>query len=224
MTTYKGGKKRLTPSMEEKAASMRYNPLVASSSEYSLKSHYPDLYEIEAIRTFSNLDGSPDNQIWRNKAINYMIWLYSVDTMLNVKPVEPLKDRKLKAAHLAGFRIDDETNRFDDKVILDLMELADHEFQEAVVQYLIHQKDELFSENIVCEEQHHELMRLRLVPADSAAEADAKKKLRLESKELVHDIRQGWDEFWEDHDDLREEGQAMAYKSIDDRARINLGT
>lgn len=203
---------------------MRYNPLVASSFEYSLKSHYPDLFEIEAVRVFSQLGEGKDNQIWRNKAIRYMIWLYSVDTMLNVKPVEQLKDRKLKAAHLAGFRIDDETGSFDDKVILDLMELADREFQEAVVQYLIHQKDELFSEIITCEEQHHELMRLRLAPADNAQEADAKKKLRLESKELVHDIRQGWDELWEDHDDLREEGQAMAYKSIDDRARINLGT
>lgn len=224
MTTFKGGKKRLTPSMEEKAASMRYNPLVASSCEPSLKSHYPDLYEIEAIKAFSNLGDGPDNQIWRNKAIRYMIWLYSVDTMLNTKPVEPLKDRKLKAAHLAGFRIDDETNRFNNKVILDLMDLADQEFQEAVVQYLIHQKNELFSEIITCEEQHHETMRLRFASAESAKDAIDKKNLRAESKELVHDIRQGWDEFWEDHDDLREEGQAMAYKSIDDRARINLGT
>lgn len=224
MTTYKGAKKKLTSSMEEKAAVMRYNPLVASSCEYSLKSHYPDLYEIEAIRTFSNLGDSPDNVIWRNMAVNYMIWLYSVDTMLNVKPVEPLKDRKLKAAHLAGFRIDDETNRFDAKVILDLMELADKEFQEAVVQYLISQKNELFSEIITCEEQHHETMRLRFTKAESARDAIDKKNLRIESKELVHDIRQGWDEFWEDHDDLRDEGQVMAYKSIDDRARINLGT
>jgi len=224
MTTFKGAKKRLTPSMEEKATSMRYNPLVASSFEYSLKSHYPDLYDIEAIRVFSNLGDNPDNVIWRNMAVNYMIWLYSVDTMLNVKPVEPLKDRKLKAAHLAGFRIDDETNRFDAKVILDLMELADKDFQEAVVQYLIHQKNELFSEIMTCEEEHHEAMRHRFAYTESAKDAADKKNLRAQSKELVHDIRQGWDEFWEDHDDLREEGKAIAYKSIDDRARINLGT
>lgn len=210
--------------MEEKAGSMRYNPLAASNSAYSLKAHYPDLYEIEAVRVFSQMGDDKEEQTWRNMAINYMVWLYSVDTMLNVKPVEPLKDRKLKAARLAGFKLDDETNQFDDKVIKDLMDLADQEFREAVVQYLIHQKNELFSEIITCEEEHHEAMRLRIAPAKDAKDAADKKNLRAQSKELVHDIRQGWDEFWEDHDDLREDGQAMAYKSIDDRARINLGT
>jgi hypothetical protein len=159
-----------------------------------------------------------------------MVWLYSEDTILNTKPVEPLVDRKYKALDLAGFKMDQRTNDYSDRIKEELFDLLDEPFVDMVLRYLIFQKNDLWTEIVVTSEQHHEVTRLRLQPVSgkdskqTMEAADTKKKLRLESKELLMDIKQYWDEFWEDHMDLKTKCQEKLYRSIEDRARINVGT
>ncbi|KKM02232.1 hypothetical protein LCGC14_1786430 [marine sediment metagenome] len=225
-TELKGRRKKLSTVIEEKAKAMRYNPLAASSSNVSPFYVYPDLKNLEGFRKFHDMANGEEDQNWRNRALWFLIWLYSIDSVLNTKPPEPLPDRKLKALGLAEFPTDPESHRFDAKVIQDLMHIGDPDFVLAILHYLRHQKAEIWAEIIVSEEQHFEALRLRLNPVDPAnARNDTamKKSLRIESKELLHDIRALWDDFWADHDDLREVGQELLFQNLEDRARINTG-
>ncbi len=222
----KGRRKKLSTVIEEKAKMMRYNPLAASTSTVSPFYIYPELKDLEGFKKFHGMASDEEDQKWRNMALWYLIWLYSIDSVLNTKPPEPLPDRKLKALSLAEFPTDREDKRFDEKVVSDLMQIGDPIFVLAVLHFLRHQKAEIWSEIIVSEEQHFEALRLRLNPVDPAnARNDTamKKALRTESKELLHDIRALWDDFWADHDDLREIGQEVSYQNLEDRARINTG-
>ena len=223
----RGVRKGMASSLESQAEEMKFNPLVVTDPRYGILEKYPELAKIKEI-TLYNRTGKVTDREFRNKAIKYMVWLYSSDSLLNSKPVESLVDRKFKAAHLAGFLVDKDSNMFPDRIINDLFELGDTEFVDAVLGFLRFQKQDLWSEIIVSEEQHYEAMQLRLKRVTGSGKstmeaADLKKKLRLECKELMMDIRSYWDEFWEDHLDLKAVGQDRLYKSIEDRARINTG-
>lgn len=230
MEKIKAGRKLgFTSTIEDEAKKMVFNPLVVRQTD-GLLEIYPELKKIPDILKY-NRGGTLEqkDRIFRYKAIKYIVWLYSVDTILNVKPVEPLVDRKYKAADLAGFLLNKKTNEFPERVVKELFELRDPVFVMAVLSFLRFQKRELWSEIIVSEEQHYEAMRIRMAPASGSSSksvieaADLKKKLRIECKELMQDIRSYWDEFWEDNLDLKLLGQGTLYKSIEDRAKINTG-
>jgi hypothetical protein len=207
------------------SSKMQFDPLVMERTDIPLWREYDDLRPI--VQEYM---AGHTNDKWRIRAINYMVWLYSEDTILNTKPVEPLVDRKYKALDLAGFKMDQRTNDYSDRIKEELFDLLDEPFVDMVLRYLIFQKNDLWTEIVVTSEQHHEVTRLRLQPVSgkdskqTMEAADTKKKLRLESKELLMDIKQYWDEFWEDHMDLKTKGQEKLYRSIEDRARINVGT
>lgn len=219
-----GRKAGIRSTVIEDAAKMVFNPLVAERTDKPLWGHYPELKEIvkEYIKGHAT-------EIYRIRAVNYMVWLYSADTVLNTKPVEPLVDRKYKALDLAGFKMDGRTGRYSERIMEELFNLLDEGFVDMLLGYLVYQRSDLFTEIVVTSEQHHEVTRLRLQPVSgkdskqTMEAADTKKKLRLESKELIMDIRQYWDEFWEDHEDLKAVGQLKMYKTIEDRARVNTG-
>lgn len=226
MSLNKGGRRKKESNViAEKAEFMRYNPLIASSYDVSPIRVYPELSGVEGFVTYLNLADDETERKFRSRALWYAIWLYSNDTVLNTKPPENLPDRKLKALALTKFSQDDE-GRFDERVVADLMKLEDQDFVIAALHYLRHQKGDIFGEIIICEEQLYEAQRLRLAPVDrsqAARDTEMKKKLRQESKELQLDIRAHWDEFFQDHDDLREDGIDLLYQTLEDRARVNTG-
>lgn len=223
----KGRKASQRVSVEAEAAKMVINPLVMERTDHPLWRHYDDLKDIVRDYVGSKSMGVADK--FKVRAVNYMVWLYSPDTILNTKPVEPLTDRKYKALDLAGFKMDVRTNDYNGRIKDELYNLLDEDFVEMVLKYLRYRKNELWTEIVVTSEQHHEVTRLRLQPVSgkdskqTMEAADTKKKLRMESKELWLDLKQYWDEFWEDHIDLKQEGEAKLYLSIEDRARINTG-
>ncbi len=231
-----GAIKKIPDYMREKAGFMRYNPLIVDDTRNGLKTHYPDLYEVKDIASFLTIDKEGksaikigNERIHRNQALRYMIWLYSKDSILNTKPQEALRDRKYKALDLAGFQLSPVSKKFTGKVIKDLVELRDAKFLRAVLAYLRDkQKNELWIEIIATEEQHFEAIQLRMTPVPKGNEgmkqADYKKKLSAICKELMVDIRQYWDEFWEDNLDLKQLGSEEIYLTIEDRARINTGS
>ena len=231
-----GAIKKIPDYMRERAGFMRFNPLVTEShTDTGLSSHYPELYEVEDIKHFLVVEEKKSagektkDKIYRNRALRYMIWLYSKDSILNTKPQEALRDRKYKALDLAGFQVNHASKEYPSKIIRGLVELRDVKFMRAVLAYLREvQKKELWSEIIVTEEQHFEALRLRMEPVmkgnDGMKQAEYKKKLAVNCKELMIDIRQYWDEFWEDNLDLKEVGKDEIYMTIEDRAKINIGT
>jgi hypothetical protein len=220
-----GRKKHLRESYAKEAARMKINPLVMDQTDRALWHKYPELKDI----VYPYVEGKYNKDQYRRRAVNFMVWLYSDDTVLNTKPIEPLRDRKYKALDFAGFKMNPETNDYDEQIMDELFNLLDMDFVDMVLKYLIWQKNDLWTEIVVSSEQHHEVTRLRLQPVtgkdskQTMEAADTKKKLRLESKELLMDIKQYWDEFWEDHVDLKQVGQERLYRSIEDRARINVG-
>lgn len=222
------GRKQSTRStVSEDAAKMQFNPLVVERTDDPLWRVYPELMDI-----VDPYVAGDKNSKFKCRAVNYMIWLYSSDTILNTKPVEPLRDRKYKSLDLAGFKMDRAINDYSEQIKEQIYDLLDEDFVEMVLRYLVFQKNDLWTEIVVSTEQHHEVTRLRLQPVtgkDSKATmdaADTKKKLRIESKELIMDIKQYWDQFWEDHIDLKAVGQEKlsSYMTIEDRARVNVGT
>ncbi len=222
MMETRGRKAGLRASVD--SSKMQFDPLVMERTDIPLWREYEDLKPIVQDYMMGHT-----NDKYRIRAINYMVWLYSNDTILNTKPVEPLVDRKYKALDLAGFKMDAKINDYDDRIKSELYNLLDEQFVDMVLKYLIFQKNELWTEIVVSSEQHHEVTRLRLQPVTGKDSkqvmeaADTKKKLRIESKELLMDIKQYWDEFWEDHTDLKVVGQDKLYRGIEDRARINVG-
>lgn len=225
-----GAVKKIPDYMRERAEHMKYNPLVTTHTEQGLSTHYPELYEIEAIAEFltTGKDEKPAVQKFKNQALRYMIWLYSKDSILNTKPQEALKDRKYKALDLAGFQLGPLTKKFQPHVITKLVELREPKFMRAVLAYLRYsQRSELWSEIIITEEQLYEAHALRFAPVDKGEkgmkQSIHKKVLATQCKELMIDIRQYWDEFWEDHTDLKKLGEDEVYMTIEDRARINTG-
>ena len=227
--------KKIPDYMREKAGFMRYNPLVTEDTRKGLITHYPDLYEVEDIQLFMAHDKDKEgaiaerDHVFKNRALRYMIWLYSKDSILNTKPQEALRDRKYKALDMAGFQVNNASKKYPEKIIKDLVELRSVKFLRAVLAFLREkQKNELWFEIIATEEQHFEAIRLRMAPVEKGNEglkqADYKKKLAGICKELMIDIRQYWDEFWEDNLDLKALGDEEVYLTIEDRARINTGT
>lgn len=226
--------KKIPDYMRERAGFMRFNPLVSPDNRTGLSDHYPELYDVEDIRLFLGIEKDDSVQakmdkIYKNRALRYMIWLYSKDSILNTKPQEALKDRKYKALDLAGFQVNNASKDYPSKIIKGLVELRDVKFMRAVLAFLREvQKKELWSEIIVTEEQHFEALRLRMAPVEKGNEgmkqAEYKKRLAVNCKELMIDIRQYWDEFWEDNLDLKELGKEEIYMTIEDRARVNVGT
>jgi hypothetical protein len=206
----------------EKATAMRFNPLKAESPTDNIFEIYPELSELDEIRDYMLEQRSKHDKVLSNQSLFYMLWLYSPDTVLNVKPVEELERRKWKAGNLAEFALGGDGN-FNDKVLDRFINLGDQAFVKAVLSYLRFRKHDLFREIIVTEEEHFEALRIRMEPTIDAASATKKETLRKQCKEMVKDIRDYWVQFWEDHDDLKEVGQEMIYETIEDRARINTG-
>ena len=222
-----GAKKKISDHMIERAKQMRFNPLVIVDRGQTLKTHYGELYEVDDIRAYMESKDKAQRD-FKNRALKYMIWLYSKDSILNTKPQDLLRDRKFKALDLAGFYPSPNTKKHTPTVIKNLVELKDIRFVRAVLAFLREtQKNELWSEIIVTEEQHFEALRLRMTPVlkgnDGMKQAEHKKKLAANCKELMIDIRQYWDEFWEDHLDLKQLGEDEIYMTIEDRAQINTG-
>ena len=133
-------------------------------------------------------DYIPD-QIDKNKLIVYVVLLYSRDSILNTRPIPPLKDRARKAAFMADFNPDDQV--FKDKVI----ELGSNKVRDLIISYLISQNSLLWQERCIVEAQIMENHRIRFKPIDKndrkeeeEPEPEEGKKKRKKKKDPEDDL------------------------------------
>lgn len=149
---------------------------------------------------------------WRNfevglidkeSLMRYIVILYSYDSYLNLRNPIPLSERKQRALSFANIKpCDDVTN--------ELLLLENDLILKMIQDFLIAQRNNLWTEIATTEQQYEEAIRLRLQPIkrsekdkDALTAADLKKKLRLDCKEMQVDLDRFYKQFYLDHDDLQ---------------------
>ncbi len=133
--------------------------------------------------------------------IKYILLLYSEDSFLNKKPMRPLEERQLKAAHIAGFEKSDD--KYHPQVRHMLFDLTSEQVFEFVFNYLVYQKNYIWSEICALEYQIVENQRLRMVATEEMADMTKKAALTKHNKEFHLALKDYMNEFYGDHDEIR---------------------
>lgn len=141
--------------------------------------------------------------IKKENLMRYIVILYSYDSFLNLRNPMPLAERKNRALSFANITpSDDVTN--------ELLLLENDLILKMIQDFLIAQRNNLWTEIVTTEQQYEEAVRLRLQPIsrgdkdkDQLTAADLKKKLRLDCKEMQVDLDRFYKQFYLDHDDLK---------------------
>lgn len=155
------------------------------------------LHRLDSWRTFQV------GLIEKQKLMRYIVVLYSYDSFLNLRNPLPLSQRKQRALSFAEIEASDDITN-------ELLLLENDLILKMVQDFLIAQRNNLWTEIVTTEQQYEEAVRLRLQPikrADKDKEqltaADLKKKLRLDCKEMQVDLDRFYKQFFLDHDDVK---------------------
>lgn len=153
--------------------------------------------------------------------VKYIILLYSDDSILNKVPVKPLDERKAIAVDMSGIP------KKDGKIISDyekdLISLGSDKYVEMIFEYLMWQKNILWTQIVTDEEYYSQCVKglLKRVDMDDDKKAleaiNVKSKLRQESNSLRKDLEANYREFFKDHFDVQ--SKVAVKRSIEDRAR-----
>lgn len=160
--------------------------------------------EIKDIPCFVKFDKESGGLPVR-EAIIYTILLYTKDSFLNKKPMEPLPTRRVKAAKLAGLDPEKPT------IQNDIFNMDSREFDSLVVDFLIYQSSSQWSHRCAVETQMDENLRIRFKPIESEKgdkdiiEASTKKFMLTEHYSKYNDIVKKLDnEIFLDHEGVRD--------------------
>lgn len=159
--------------------------------------------EIEFLRRLDSWRNFQIGLIDKHKLMRYIVILYSYDSFLNLRNPLPLSQRKQRALSFAGIEpSDDITN--------ELLLLENDLILKMIQDFLIAQRNNLWTEIVTTEQQYEEAVRLRLQPIkksdkdkDQLTAADLKKKLRIDCKEMQVDLDRFYKQFFLDHDDVK---------------------
>jgi hypothetical protein len=166
-----------------------------------------DKNAVEEIEFLSRINSWKDFKIGvvpRWNLHRYLVILYSADSYLNKKNPIPLPERKQKALIFAEIEnSDDVTN--------ELLLLENDLALKMIIDFLIAQKNSLWTEIVTTEQQYEEAVKLRMQPIDNKAKdseqlaaANKKRALRIDCKEMQGDIDSFYRKFFEDHDDVKQ--------------------
>ncbi len=122
------------------------------------------------IKCFMDYQKSPDASFAVDKVVIYVVLLYSKDSILNKKPMPQLKDRKNKAAILAGLNPEQTEVK---ELIFDLISPS---IRDMISDYVLHQSDPEWTERVVVSEQLDENIRIRMKPIQNRVSTPVVKK------------------------------------------------
>lgn len=159
--------------------------------------------EIEFLNRLDSWRNFEIGLIEKPKLVRYIVALYSYDSFLNHRTPIPLQERKQRALSFAEIQpSNDVTN--------ELLLLENDLILKMIQDYLIAQRNNIWTEIVTTEQQYEEAVRLRLQPIkradkdkDQLAAAELKKKLRLDCKEMQVDLERFYNQFYLDHEDLK---------------------
>jgi len=107
---------------------------------------------------FLNYERDAEGDLPVKEVMTYVVLLYTKESFLNKKPMEPLKDRRVKAANIAGLSSDSDTVK--DKIF----DLGSDKIRELILGYLIQQNQMIWMERCIIEAQILENQRIRFKP------------------------------------------------------------
>lgn len=149
-----------------------------------------------------------------NRLVKYIVYLYS-DTSDLLHENKKLEDRKDAAAKEAGYervlksKADSESGKWP-KNILTVMEMKDSDAHAAIMAYLKHIKNYIFTEICVCEQELEEFQKLRMEAiggkkgeGDRIKQAADKDKLKEASDLRIKSLPGLYKEFYGDNDDVK---------------------
>lgn len=139
--------------------------------------------------------------------LRYIVYLYSEDSILNVRPPMPLDERQARALELSGIvKRGKEPTEHHKKY---LVNLGDRRIFEFIFEFLTKQKKFTWQEIITLETQILENQMLRLRPVDEESGKDElmaferKGKMTTMYKEWYSILREFYDEFYGDNENVR---------------------
>lgn len=169
--------------------------------------------ELQDIRCFVDFYKMPEGLPVR-ETICYVVLLYTKDSFLNKKPVEPLGIRRVKAAKLAGLDHEDELI---ERLVFGMESEA---LDSLVIEYLIHQSSYAWSDRCAIEAQMDENLRIRFKSIESdkgdkdVIEASTKKFLLSEHFAKYHETLKKRDlEIFLGHDEVRDSAVRKSRKT-----------
>lgn len=181
--------------------------------------------ELRDIKSFKDYPGSRAGELNRDHVIRYIILLYSEDSILNKRPMPPLKERKTQAATIAGFPKKGPKKEFVVAVKRKLFELDSERIVAMIFDYLIAQKNWTWNEICTIEQMLEEYTKIRLAPIKEDAEkgfdiqaAKRKSDLTKDSEEMLKKLESYYKDFFKNHEDDSEKLKRVRVR-IEDLAR-----
>jgi len=152
------------------------------------------------------------------KLVKYVIFLYSEDTVLNIRPLRELKDRKQRAAILSGFMYRKGSVDFPKTIDDMVFNLGWESFFNVVMEYYQYQSP-VWAEISTLQQQIWENHRFRMMPATSVQDFAKKDSLTKFFREWNKQLTENIDVFYSDHDDLKAKQTEYTGHGIESRAR-----
>lgn len=157
----------------------------------------PELKEVKCMIDFSkNNEGLPIRE-----TITYVILLYTKDSFINKKPIDPLSIRANRAAGLSG--LDPESELF----IKQFFELGNETVRNLIVEYLVHQNFSKWSNRCAIDAQMAENLRIRFKPIENEkADKDILNKFLLTNHytEYENQVKKLDADIFQDHNSIRD--------------------
>lgn len=115
--------------------------------------------KLTEIKCFNEYRSQPEDSISVEGVVKYVVLLYSKDSILNKKPLDDLKDRRIKAAKFADLELSDKTTFM-------VFDLESDKVRSLILNYLVHQNNSIWAERCVIEAQMEESQKIRMKPVD----------------------------------------------------------
>jgi len=138
--------------------------------------------------------------------LRYIVILYSHDSFLNIKNPLPLEDRKIQALSFAKL---DRTPEIEDE----LLDLNNDLILRMILDFLMAQKNPIWTDIITKEHELEEAIKLRLTPVDPSSPGsltNLKRQLRIDCKILTTEIASQYKRFFMDHEDVKDKVRRRA--------------
>lgn len=173
---------------------------------------------LQDVECFLNYEREPEQGLPVKELMTYVVLLYTKESFLNKKPMDPLKERRVKAANIAGLPIDSQE-------VKDLVfDLGSEKIRDVIIEYMISQNQMLWTERCIVEAQIEENQRIRFKPIQNKftvakkdggsteletddktiIEASVKKKTLTQDFSIYYELLKKYDqEIFQDHDDVK---------------------
>jgi hypothetical protein len=154
---------------------------------------------------FSKFQGTPGNELNRNKVIRYINLLYSAKSELVRTYKDDLQIRKEEAARIAGFE-----KKEMGRVESDLFKLENEKIVKMIMRFLIIQNVRLWTTICSIEQSFYQTSELLMSPIDLSGEdkdkygaAVKQKPLRAEMIDMTQQLESLYDKMFNDNVDVK---------------------